>query len=250
MWESFCCCGAVSCCPLTSVSVSISQASFRFTNTDQNGVVSNWQYRTQASTVNTNLATLTINPTIVTAHICARHNVSGLNIPTCAYRKFNTSPTGSFGWISGVPWTGGSLVIDVDPTNPFVPKWFATEHRWVVYAETYRFGTTGVSGWEAGLRLEVRNPSFASPPTHPLGVYPPVFLGARSAIVANGCPTNLTFSQAQTANSAHKYRGQVRAAATNTYLGGTQRAGEVPTTFEQYIQYGIDPGCAFSVTCS
>lgn len=248
-WESFCCCGTVQCCPFTSVTATISSASARFSNIDATtGSPLPFLYRTQVSSVNTALATLTLNATIVKAHVLARHVVSGTSVPSCAYRVFNPSPTGAFGWVSGVPWTGASLVVDPDPTNPFGQKWIANSHRWVVFVETYSF-SGGASGWEAGLRLEVRDTAFTGI-SHPLGSPPPLVFGRIASIVPNGCPTSLAFGSGSGGSSS--YRGRIRSNPTSpVYSGGQQRAGQVsPSTSEQYIQYALTPPSLFEVAVS
>jgi hypothetical protein len=194
-----CCCGGVDCCPFSSVVWAASTTTFRFTD-QVNGVGTIGRYRTVNSS--NQPAALQLASTVTAAQVLTRRVSSGSGIPFCIYNKFQANYGLALGWTTTSPFLNSSRIQLRTGNTGFDALDFATSSRYQLawFVETYNLGGT-VPGWEAGVQIaiEFNATTFAS-----------LYVGARSSIVANGCPNGLQYISFA-GGSQHQGRGTVRA---------------------------------------
>lgn len=202
-----CCCGGVDCCPFSSVVWAASTTTFRFVDT-VNGTPTIGRYRTVNSS--NQPAALQLSSTVTAAQVLTRRVSTGSGIPFCIYNKFQANYGLAVGWTTTSPFLNSSRIQLRTGNTGFDALDFATSSRYQLawYVETYSIGGT-VPGWESGLQIaiEFNATTFAS-----------IYVGARSSIVANGCPNGLQYLSLA-GGSPHQGRGTVRAFAGTGFVG-------------------------------
>lgn len=250
-----CCCGGVDCCPFSSVTWSAGSGTIRINNLDANGQILTDRIRTVASTnpisqsgalIAGDLATIALRPEVLTARVIPKVITTGTLVPFCIYKSAAvTAPAQGF--------HTGSFIRRVDTFDPNtgapITVYFQGGISSVVYvAQTWGFGDTGGTCWEAGIvgSITFRPPLFYQSIPN---IVTPIAITARAPIVPNGCPVNL-FYQTGSFNSSTYWAGTVRAPAYGFNTGGGARVGyTTPTTVPlSLVQYGIMPDSGISVS--
>jgi hypothetical protein len=202
-----CCCGEVSCCPFTSVTWQASASSIRFTNLNASNAVELYKAKTVLSvnsqTNDGQLSTLEIRPEYRAAQVLPRIVTTGINIPTCMYKKSVATPNGLL---------NGAIVvrrIEADPSSGnLIEVNYAGGFTSCIYvAQAWSFAGGGRC-WEAGIvATGTLQPPFifGGMPTRAIqmGFF------ARANIIPSGCPTSLLYNTGQF-STGFQWAGTIR----------------------------------------